>query len=923
MPDVNGSHFHLISGPRDWRPLTAGAAEMHYDGTAGGVTLMPRLFRFPERGVADAPDLAARRGAGRDCYGNLYVIGEDERSVRIFPAGLARGGPYWPPQVDPCAHAEDALFKPVADSGPDSVPQLRGLAVTALNYLVLGTLDPAGLIVIDLHGGGPAERVLWPQGVPFAPFDMFPAPDGGLWVLDRDGPDGQSRWWRLNRWFQPTGGTETELTPAETDAFKPVGGVPASRPSVTFPTGFAIPLAGFDARAIVGLADETVLILGFEAGSEIDSVLRLDASGLLARVPLDAAVLDGLLPDAPGLAALDMGLAGQKDGAGTLRLLAEDGNQAFDLAFEAAPVAEGGGLRLHLLPRYYPVRGFAGRGLVEAGEETLYDLATRYVPLTAQPRRRYLSDGVLDGIVLDSEATGTIWHRIAFDACIPNDTAVLIETRTAADASELELADWQAQPKPHLRRDGADLPFHDPFPDGAARGAGVWDLLLQRQVGRWIELRLTLKGSGHASPLIRAMRIWEPRFSYLREYLPALYRQDPEPADFLDRWLANFEGLMTGIEGRVAGAERYFDTRSVPEDALDWLGDWLGVVPGRLSDPARLRLLVANAPLLWDWRGTPLGLLTMLRLALDACVDDSLFDPLRRGDCCPPETPDVPRLIERFLARDFAPVALGDPSTLDQPSLIPADAAYDPSRGPGPLHEAWRGFLTARYGTTAALNAAWQLETGGLAAQQFPALTPKGVSAEATDWLDAGRSAFGFFYPEITGADAAAWRQFLVNRHARIDRLNAAWGRSGADRFADFETVPLFAALPGLRAALADWLDFATRALPLNRAAHRFSVLLPAIPGETPAEMARRAGIAQTVISGERPAHTAFDIRFFWSLFQVGSARLGRDTVVGEGARFNAIVLDRTALGSGHLSPTHPWSVRERAVVGRIPVVEA
>ncbi|MEL6208728.1 MAG: hypothetical protein AAFR44_00795, partial [Pseudomonadota bacterium] len=79
----------------------------------------------------------------------------------------------------------------------------------------------------------------------------------------------------------------------------------------------------------------------------------------------------------------------------------------------------------------------------------------------------------------------------------------------------------------------------------------------------------------------------------------------------------------------------------------------------------------------------------------------------------------------------------------------------------------------------------------------------------------------------------------------------------------------------------------------------------------------------QTVIARERPAHTSFDVRFFWSLFQVGSARLGTDTIVGEGARFNAIVLDRTALGAGYLSQSHPWSVRARAVVGRIPVLEA
>ena len=129
--------------------------------------------------------------------------------------------------------------------------------------------------------------------------------------------------------------------------------------------------------------------------------------------------------------------------------------------------------------------------------------------------------------------------------------------------------------------------------------------------------------------------------------------------------------------------------------------------------------------------------------------------------------------------------------------------------------------------------------------------------------------------------------------------------------------------LPASRRHLADWLDFATRLTPINRAAHRFSVLLPTEPGESEASREMRAGRARSVIARERPAHTDFELRFFWSLLQVGTARLGSDTVVGEGARFAAIVLDQTALGSGYLTHSHPWSVRERAVVDRFRVLEA
>ena len=38
----------------------------------------------------------------------------------------------------------------------------------------------------------------------------------------------------------------------------------------------------------------------------------------------------------------------------------------------------------------------------------------------------------------------------------------------------------------------------------------------------------------------------DPRFSYLHNYLPVLYREQ-ESAPLLDRYLANFEGLLTAV----------------------------------------------------------------------------------------------------------------------------------------------------------------------------------------------------------------------------------------------------------------------------------------------------------------------------------------------------------------------------------------
>ena len=497
MSDANGTRFHLITGPRDWNPaLSAGGNALRFDSELNGITLAQQLFRFPQRDGADAPTPDARRGAALDRYGNLFVIGPDERSIEIHPAGLGESGQYWP-SGDDGRHSEAAdAFKPLAPQPVEEPRLLRGLAVTTLSYGIVGMLDPAGLLILDLHGGGPAECLHWPEEIAFAPFDMFAADDGGLWVLDRGPAPGEARWWRLDRHYRPTGGMLAELAPAEIDDFKPVGGEPAIRPSKLFPTGFALSAAaGFDPRAIVGLRDETVLILGNEAGSPVSSILRFDGETLLDAVALEGRALDGLLPTENGIVAYDMTLHPAADDAvstvtGTLRLIASDGNQAFDLAFRALPSDQGGTLELRLLPRYYPVRGFAGGGLIEAGAETLYDLGRRYASLVAQPRVRYAERGVVD-LRFDGGTPDLAWHRVVLDACIPEGAGVVIETRTAEEETDLDVEEWHIQPAPHRRSDGADLPFHDPFPDRTSnRGAGVWELLIQNRRGRWLELRL-------------------------------------------------------------------------------------------------------------------------------------------------------------------------------------------------------------------------------------------------------------------------------------------------------------------------------------------------------------------------------------------------------------------------------------------------
>lgn len=63
---------------------------------------------------------------------------------------------------------------------------------------------------------------------------------------------------------------------------------------------------------------------------------------------------------------------------------------------------------------------------------------------------------------------------------------------------------------------------------------------------------------------------------------------------------------------------------------------------------------------------------------------------------------------------------------------------------------------------------------------------------------------------------------------------------------------------------------------------HFFVITLSFLGRLSPAELGRQAAIAQALIDLEKPAHTTYDLKYqFPSLFEVGNARVGVDTLIG------------------------------------------
>ena len=170
----------------------------------------------------------------------------------------------------------------------------------------------------------------------------------------------------------------------------------------------------------------------------------------------------------------------------------------------------------------------------------------------------------------------------------------------------------------------------------------------------------------------------------------------------------------------------------------------------------------------------------------------------------------------------------------------------------------------------------------------------------------------------MTDDDATGWQEYLARRYRRIEAFHQAWKLTGsATRPSSFDDISLPQQLPPDGAPLVDWFQFASVALPMSRNAHRFSVLVPVEPDLTSEERQRRLSQVETVVEREKPAHTDFEVRLYWALFRVGTARVGLDTALGEGSRLTAITLGSGYLGEGLLAEELP---QNRRIVGRDPI---
>jgi phage tail-like protein len=194
-------------------------------------------------------------------------------------------------------------------------------------------------------------------------------------------------------------------------------------------------------------------------------------------------------------------------------------------------------------------------------------------------------------IPLDSGIPGCRWHRIVLDADIPEDSALTIMFFTSeTDGTPPE---WSGE-----------LVFH------GAKIAQPMDALIDAPPGRYIQLKITIDSAGGDKPAFRQAKIYYQRQSYLR-YLPAIYQENRESRDFLERFLSIFESSMFDIEDQISSIPLFFDPEAAPEEFYRWLADWVSLDLYDLLED-RNREFILRAVEFYKQKGTASGLVSLV-----------------------------------------------------------------------------------------------------------------------------------------------------------------------------------------------------------------------------------------------------------------------------------------------------------------------
>ncbi len=630
--DVNNTPYFLLRGEAE---LTEGSSRLHYNHALQALSLaQDQDLRLPASNPAAALSLwQTAKPMAVDSFYQVARLSGDETRVE-FNSG--RG---WLTLQD------GELQNVAAPAGTVKDLNLNHLGRLAMPYS--NDTDRHGLLVFDLR-----KRWLTSCELPVAPRRAWTDGLNRIWCVSSDQLmlcQGEP----LPLPYQP-----------HDDRFEPLH---ENQMALELSWQQALP-AGWQALAVCG--DQSFVYILVHDGAEQQRILQRSLSGVQDR-PF---IIFDFAADVPF--AIDLALAGP----GRLAALApqEAGDGEFRqrdcpvLDLHRENEADIGQARL--IHERYPMLSLAEARFASSADGQLRyqaELDPDYPDFNPRPRelhglphpRYHLEASAVLQEVLDSGALKTTWHRIYLDACIPSGCSLKISARVYDTPDQRGSADLIAQPEPVWNPLPSELPYQHPLAGHEPQRRGSFEVLLQRRdgpvrrlTGRYLQLQVHFTGNGRTTPSLHAIRIYQPRFSYQEAYLPEMYRQelsyDPandqgpaNGADTRERLLANFEGMLSPIEARIAASEQLVQPNSAPPENLQWLAQSLGVdLPGHWPEQRQRRWL-SCATLIQQYKGTAYG----LNLALDIITDGGV----QSGEVVVVENFRLRRTMATILGRDM------------------------------------------------------------------------------------------------------------------------------------------------------------------------------------------------------------------------------------------------------------------------------
>jgi phage tail-like protein len=630
--DANGLRFWMLADRTHW-VCDAGA---DYDDHCRRV----RLRSGRDRAL---PEIVNGAGAEAEARNALELIPQthDLLGARAYWDGAAR-------VVGAASDLPAAVetWRPAIDIAPDDlVLGFDGILYVALN---------GSVVMHDLRGRW-RDTTLTAEG--FQPWRLAADPAGGVWVLDR-----------VTQRLAHVHGVplqERPFAPYTPCTVRPCEENP-SPPHMTILSqatwqGEAVALScALDGRLAVLVwrsgADAQLFIRGEHAA--LDIVVRLNGIQFpytvawtsdtsvavrVTRVPREALVFD---------------IADALDPSARLGVAFDPAVDGFDPSGDVYPLRnpmDGPFAHVLAMPPRYP-------SLPGADDD-----APPSIPLHRLSAPAFHETGeARSARPFDSGTTSTVWHRIYMEAVLPphcDCTVYLAATDEPAAPAADDVGEWhehrfgdlpprsddgRAVPRGAWIATPSEIPYHPGLLDVEPMSgrSGLFTALVQRSNrpvralrGRYLWTRIVMRGDQRSTPEIAALRAYGSRFSYVEHYLPTFYREQlfgverdavippalrpaTTPADFLERFVDNFEGILTSLEDRVAQSWLLTDPHTTHEDALEWLGSWIGVAFDPGYPAAQRRELIAAAPHLFRWRGTLRGLRDALGIATGGAFVD-------------------------------------------------------------------------------------------------------------------------------------------------------------------------------------------------------------------------------------------------------------------------------------------------------------